>query len=170
MKRFLIPVICAITIMLVSCTKESSVEDKELTNPTTASQTGDIFFIQDSLGTQLPAIQFKVDFKWIDSVNAETYVKLHDLTSNAWYHFSTWNILPQVQQMLIPKYHHYDVYWYNYSQQGNSPNSIHKMVIHSATQITDSLAVDNVQRTKLFHDIDYSGNNQVLTNFTITGW
>jgi hypothetical protein len=165
--RFLIPVICAVTL-IVSCTKPELLEDER--NPNRIAQSQDIFFITDSSGTQLPAIEFKVDFKWIDSVNAESYVKLYDITTGGWYHFSTWNILPQVQKMLIPKYHKYDVYWYNYSQQGNSPNSNPKKMVIQSAQLIDSLPIDNVQRQKIFSNTDYSANNHVLTNFKITGW
>jgi hypothetical protein len=166
MKR-LIPVILA-AITIISCTKETSVRLEEK-SPTSVTQTQDVFFITDSSGNSIPAIQFKVDFKWIDSVNAETYVKLYDINTGGWYHFSTWNILSQVQETFIPKYHTYDIHWYNYSQQGNSPSINKKMVIHSA-QIIDSLSISSSQLTKIIHNVDYSANNSVLTNFTITGW
>jgi len=159
---------CVITIMLnFYCTKK--LDDVQERATQQLSQTQDMFFITDSSGNKIPAIEFKVDFKWIDSVKAETYVKLYDKNTGGWYHFSTWNILPQVQQTYIPKYHTYDIYWYNYSQQGNSPDINKKMVIHSG-QITDSIQVQSNPILKIRTNVDYSSSNNVLTNFTITGW
>lgn len=155
---------------MVSCTKEHSFsENKPIVDTLVNTPAPDLYFITDSQGTVLPAIQFKIDFKWIDSVHAESYVKLYDKNTGAWYHFSTWNILPLIQQTLIPKYHTYDVYWYNYSQQGNSPLTTRKMVIHS-TNLLDSLPIDNVQRVKLFTNVNYQSNNTVFYYFTVAGF
>lgn len=167
--KSLIPVMCVITIMLnLYCTKK--LDDVQERATQQISQANDVFFITDSSGNTLPAIEFKVDFKWIDSVGAESYIKLYDKTTGGWYHFSTWNIMPQVQKMLIPKYHLYDVYWYNYSQQGNSPFTTKQMILHSGQQLRDTLSIDPVQRFKFRPNVDYSSNNNVLTNFTIIGW